>query len=277
MAFHHHLIEGLYYPLKAVKTLARPLGLVSRNSLRVLTYHDISAEEQAQFVSQLRWLSRSWRFLSPNQFAALISGDEPVGSRNLLLTFDDGFASHRRIAHEVLNPMGISALFFIPSEFVSGDSSDEAAQRGALHAGKLPANNMTWSDVGALLEQGHSIGAHTATHARLSELHSEAELEREIVASADALARRLGVPIEHFAYSFGDIASFSPRALAVARSRFRFIYSGLRGDNARRTSPSTLWRDAVTPRDSLTLLSAYLEGTADFHYAQSRAELASWL
>jgi len=285
MALHHHFMEGLYLPLKAVKTIGRSLGLASRNSLRVLMYHDICPKEQPRFVSQLLWLKRSWRFVSPEQFAALSSGGEPVFGRNLLLTFDDGAASQRRIAEEVLKPMGIRALFFVSSDLVSDKIGDEAlpsiagrsttkseAQR---HSGHFPY--MAWSDLEALLEQGHLVGGHTATHARLSELQAEADLEREIVASADTLARRLGVSIEHFAYTFGDIASFSTRALAVARRRFRFIYSGLRGDNAKNASPSRLWRDAVTPQDSRALLGAYLEGAADFYYARSRAELAQWV
>lgn len=270
MALHHHFMEGLYYPLKAVKTIGRSLELASRNSLRVLIYHDISPEEQPRFVSQLLWLKRSWRFVSPEQFAALSSGAEPVFGRNLLLTFDDGTASQRRIAEEVLKPMGLRAVFFVTSDLVFDRSSE--AQR---HPGHF--SYMTWSDLAALCEQGHLVGAHTATHAQLSEIQAAAELEREIVASADTLARRLGVSIEHFAYPFGDLASFSTRALAVARRRFRFIYSGLRGDNARNASPSRLWRDAVTPRDSRALLGAYLEGAADFHYARSRGELTRWV
>jgi peptidoglycan/xylan/chitin deacetylase (PgdA/CDA1 family) len=284
MALHHHFMEGLYHPFKAVKTIGRSLGLASRNSLRVLIYHDISPKEQPRFVSQLLWLKRSWRFVSPEQFAALSSGDEPVFGRNLLLTFDDGTASQRRIAEEVLEPMGIRAVFFVLSDLVADKIGDDAlpfiAGRSVTRSDQRHSGHfsyLAWSDLEALLEQGHLIGCHTATHARLAEIQAEAELEREIVASADTLARRLGVPIEHFAYPFGDVASFSAGALAVARRRFRFIYTAVRGDNARNVSPSRLWRDAVTPQDSRALLGAYLEGASDFYYARSRTELARWL
>jgi peptidoglycan/xylan/chitin deacetylase (PgdA/CDA1 family) len=176
-------------------------------------------------------------------------------------------------------------VFFVNSDLVANKIGDDAPPLIAgpsisgfdalSHATRFCY--MTWSDLEALLEQGHSVGSHTATHARLSEIQAEAELEREIVASADTLARRLGVPVEHFAYPFGDLASFSAGALAVARRRFRFIYTGLRGDNARNGSPSRLWRDAATPRDSRALLGAYVEGVADFHYARSRSELTRWV
>jgi peptidoglycan/xylan/chitin deacetylase (PgdA/CDA1 family) len=285
MARHHHLVSSVYYALTAVKSLRRHLGFASSNSLRVLLYHDIAPPDQARFVAQLRWLSQSWSFVSAEKFAALISGDEPIRGRNLLLTFDDGFASNRRIAEQVLNPLGIRALFFAVSDFVALVDRSEARHFIVRHiqpgrkVHELPDHlyNMSWSDLEALLEQGHSIGGHTRTHARLSTINAEHDLETEIIASADTLARRLGAPIEHFAYTFGDIASFSPQALAIARRRFRFIYSGLRGDNARDSSPFALRRDAVTARDSKALLGGYVEGAADFHYARARAQLAAWI
>jgi peptidoglycan/xylan/chitin deacetylase (PgdA/CDA1 family) len=280
----HRLMAAAYPIFKLAKAIGRPLGLSDANSLRVLIYHDIPPEEEAQFAEQLRWLARSWRFVSPEQFAALVSGEEPVCGRNLLLTFDDGFASQRRVAQEVLRPMGIRAMFFAVSDFVSMLDRDEVRRFVAQHiqpgcnVDELPSHlhNMGWSDLEVLLELGHSIGAHTRSHARLSRINAEDDLEGEIVAGADTLARRLGISIEHFAYTFGDIDSFSRMALEVARRRFRFVYSGLRGDNARGVSPFALRRDAVSTQDSFALLGAYVEGVADSYYARARAELSSW-
>ena len=284
MSLHHGVMAATYHVFKAVKTIGRPLGLAERDSLRVLIYHDIAPEEETQFAAQIRWLSRSWRFVSAEQFAALVSGDEPVRGRNLLLTFDDGFASNRRLAEQVLKALGIRALFFVVSDFVSVADRVEARQFIARNiypgsnADDLPTHwyNMGWGDLEALLHQGHCIGCHTRTHARLSRIDAEVDLEREIVDSANTLAHRLGTPIDHFAYTFGDIGSFSPEALAVARRRFRFIYSGLRGNNAPVGTPLTVCRDAVSAGDSLALLGAYVEGVADFRYARARARLATW-
>jgi len=285
MARHHRVMAASYHVFKAVKAIGRAFGGSGANSLRVLTYHDIAPEEEAQFAAQLRWLARSWRFVSPGDFTALVSGDEPVRGRNLLLTFDDGFASNRRVAEQILKPMGIRALFFVVSDFASIEDRKEAYQFIARYiypgfrSEDLPAHwyNMSWVDLEALLDQGHTIGCHTRTHAKLSRIDTEAGLEREIIYSADALALRLGTSIDHFAYTFGDIGSFSPKALAVARRRFRFIYSGLRGGNTRAAWPLIIRREAVSAHDSLSLLGAYVEGVADFYYARANAQLASWM
>lgn len=292
LSLHHCILAGAYHPLRLVKAIGRPLSLANPDRLRVLLYHDIAPQDQTRFAAQLRWLANTWIFVTPERFAAMVSGEEPIRGSNLLLTFDDGFASNRVVAEEVLNPMGIRALFFAVSDFVDLVDRDDARSFIAKHiqpgsqAGELPAHwyNMGWADLEALLEQGHCIGGHTRTHARLSQINAVLDLEREIATSADALAQRLGVPIEHFAYTFGDLASFSDKALAVARRRFRFIYSGLRGDNAGGVSPFALRRDASALQDSCfnytvfsnSLLGAFLEGAADFKYARDIALLSNW-
>jgi len=292
MSLHHHVLAAAYYPIKQAKAIGRQLGFASSNQLRVLLYHDIDPRNQASFAAQMRWLKKSWNFVSAEQFAAMVSGQEPILGRNLLLTFDDGFASNRVVAEEVLNPMGIKALFFVMSDFVGLEDVDEARDFIAQNilpgtrAAELPAHwrNMGWTDLEALLQAGHCIGGHTRTHARLSQLKTLSDLEREIISGSDVLEQRLGVSIEHFAYTFGDLASFSVQALAMARRRYRFVYSGLRGDNARGAESYALRRDSAAFQDAFpnynvfsnNLLGAFLEGAADFRYAEDIATLSSW-
>lgn len=292
MSLHHKILSAAYYPVKFAKVIGRPLGLARTDQLRVLLYHDIDPRDQVNFAAQMRWLQRSWNFVSAEQFAAMVTGKAPILGRNLLLAFDDGFASNRVVAEEVLNPLGIKALFFVMSDLVDMTNVEEARHFIAqniypgTHAAGLPAHwrNMGWTDLEALLQQGHCIGGHTRTHARLSQVKNESDLVREIISSADVLEQRLGVPIEHFAYTFGNLASFSDQALAVARRRFRFIYSGLRGDNAEGAPPYALRRDSAALQDVFSnysvfpnsLLGAFLEGAADFKYAEDIALLNSW-
>ena len=252
--------------------------------LRVLLYHDIAPEEQKYFERQLAWLSNRWTFISPEHFAAYIKGEANIQNNSLLLTFDDGFASNQRVAENILNPMGIKALFFVISDLVDIEDHDEARQFIVKHVQpgttikNLPTclSNMKWSGLENLLEQGHTIGAHTRSHARLSGISSSDVLEDEIVSSADSLGNHLGVNIEHFAYTFGDLASFSSQALRVAQKRFRYVYSSLRGNNRIGTSSFAIRRDVLTPSDSNSLVGAFLEGGADFLYRSSLNNLDYW-
>ena len=252
--------------------------------LRVLLYHDIAPEEQKYFERQLAWLSNRWTFISPEHFAAYIKGEANIQNNSLLLTFDDGFSSNLEVAQKILNPMGIQALFFVVSDLVAIEDREEARQfivrhvQPGLSMEKLPPylNSMKWSDLELLLEQGHTIGAHTRTHSRLSEISSSDGLEEEIVSSADSLGNRLGVRVEHFAYTFGDLASFSFQALKIAQKRFRYVYSGLRGNNVHGSSSFAIRRDALTPTDPHALVGAFMEGGADFLYRSSLNHLEDW-
>ena len=257
-----------------------------------MIYHDIPQNEERTFASQLRWLKKHWNIISPKEFEKLILGDVPLAGDNLMITFDDGFISNRLIAERILNPMGIQAIFFVVSDFVNIDDNLEARNFIAnnitpkIETTDLPKDwgNMKWHDLEALIEQGHTIGCHTRKHLCLSDCHSDEELESEIILSADHLKEKLGVNIDHFAYSFGGINSFSKEALIIAKRKFRYIYSGIRGDNVEGGSPFSIRRDAASYQrfdNDYTLfdnrlLDAFLGGAADFHYAKPRKIIDSW-
>jgi peptidoglycan/xylan/chitin deacetylase (PgdA/CDA1 family) len=270
------------YPLLRVKN--KIIKQHDRGRLRVLLYHDIWPDEVGLFGRQIKWLSRRWKFITPQEFELVLAGEMQIDQDSLLLTFDDGFFSNRIVVEQVLDPLGIKAVFFVISEFAALPDKQGAYQFVSktiypkINVSEVPPHqfNMSWTDLEYLCQAGHTIGGHTATHARLSEVVDITGLNDEIVASANLIEKRLGIRIKHFAYTFGDLASFSTDALAVASERFDFIYSGLRGLNTTTTSPYTIRRDSVKPRDSLSLIGAFLEGGADSRYKNSRDKLDDW-
>ncbi|CAN1518167.1 CDA1 Predicted xylanase/chitin deacetylase [Rhabdaerophilaceae bacterium] len=62
-----------------------------------------------------------------------------------------------------------------------------------------------------------TIGAHSLTHPRLKTL-SDAEAQREIIASKTRLEEALGQPVHHIAYPVGDRTSAGMREFAFARA-----------------------------------------------------------
>lgn len=292
MSLHHRVLSASYLPVKWARRAGRGLGMTSPDALRVLNHHDVPPSDLDRFAEQLRWLGKSWKFISPEEFGAMASGERPVLGRNLLLTFDDGFASNRVAAERVLNPMKIRALFFIISDFAAftdREASREFIASRIQPTGVVPEDlpdgwrNMQWTDLAALLEQGHAIGGHTRTHAALSAVNGEG-LAAEIAESADSIESQLGARVEHFAFPFGNLASFTPEAMRLARGRFRFVHSGLRGDNRGGVSPFAIRRDAAAMQDAHSdyrafphhLIGAFLEGAADLRYSRDRDQLDQW-
>ena len=60
------------------------------------------------------------------------------------------------------------------------------------------------------------------------------------------------------------------------QQRFRFVYSGLRGNNVGGSPSFVIRRDALKPTDPTALVGAFLEGGADFLYWRSLNRLELW-
>ena len=253
-------------------------------TLRVLIYHDISPGETNKFKEQLEWLKKSWNFVSPERFELMMMGKFPINGKNLLLTFDDGFRTNKLIAETVLNDLDIKALFFVISEFINIQNNKESkifiSKKILLEtdAKSIPSHmsNMTWNDLVDLHKAGHAIGAHTSSHIRLSNLNSENELYNEIVKSADFIENHIGIKVNHFAYPFGNISSFSQDAFNLANSRFNFIHSGLRGCNKNNKNKNIVYRDALQTNFSFYEICILLEGFFDLYYSRSRKLFNKW-
>jgi len=293
LSLHHKIIAYSNPLIQIIRIIGLKIGVISPNQLRVLIFHDIPPEQEDAFKKQLVWLKKHWSIISPEKFEKFISGNEPIIGANLLISFDDGLISNRIVAEKILNPMGIKAIFFVVSDFVDLEDNCYARQFIADHIDPdiavedVPDNwaNMHWSDLQFLLDKGHTIGAHTRKHTRLSNCHSDEELYDELIVSAECIKKNLGVDVKHFAFTFGDIDSFSEKALSVARNEYQYIYSGIRGDNAQSLSPLSICRDsAATQLENYeytlfdnNLLAAFLNGAADFKYKKSRKLLDSWI
>ena len=72
-------------------------GIKSKDSLRVLTYHDIAPYDYDSFEKQLRWLSRSWKFITPEQFSAMVSGNKKIKGiiRNIEINIETALTTIR--------------------------------------------------------------------------------------------------------------------------------------------------------------------------------------
>ena len=271
--------------LRPALALARRIRMClpghGRGNLRALIYHDIPPRHVSRFREQMQYINRTYRVLD---YAAFCEELE-VGSRErrpgVLVTFDDGFASNLFVAETVLKPLGIRAVFFVVPEFVNCRTRDEQEQFIAtnmcpgLKGKAIPEHlqPMDWADLRALQSQGHTIGAHTCTHARLSLLTTHAELESEILNAADMIEAELGRKIEAFAYPFGNAASIISEALSIAGHRYRCIFSGVRGNITPSVSRLAIRREAVAPYAPSGYLGFLIEGGLSLYYVGERRQL----
>jgi len=275
-----------------LRLLGKNIGLSYESQLRVLAYHDIPMSQKTHFSNQINWLNDNWNIITPNQFESMLLGDMPITGDNVLITFDDGFISNSIIAKEILNPLEIKAVFFVVSDFV--DLTSNSNSRKFIAKNIMPGQNiedipedltnMGWKDLKELVKNGHTIGCHTKTHERLTSDLSELDLAREIESSAMKINKKLGIKVNHFAYTFGDIDSFSQEALNIASKNFNFVYSCIRGNNAVNVSQFAIRRESSATKNTSNeyrllnnrAIDMILRGVFDSKYSKARKIIDSW-
>jgi peptidoglycan/xylan/chitin deacetylase (PgdA/CDA1 family) len=158
----------------------------------------------------------------------------PLPARPVLLTFDDGSATHHAVALPALQQLGFVATFF-PMTVVL-DKPDWLSR----------------DQVRDLHRAGMTIGCHTYDHPRLDRLPAD-QWETQLTAPAAELAEIVGSPVDLVAYPFGVWSPESLDRVAAAGYRAAFQLSDPQDPvrpllTVRRIMPPPTW-------DGPTLLS----------------------
>jgi peptidoglycan/xylan/chitin deacetylase (PgdA/CDA1 family) len=168
-----------------------------RRGCPVLVYHKLGfsslmASEKGLWISP-RLFARQLAELKAAGFSGreLDSGVE--SGPGVVITFDDGYVSAFRHALEPLRENGFSAIQFLTSGFLGKTSSWDNAAEPLMDRAQV----RDW------LQAGHSIGAHTVNHVRLTQV-GESVAREEITAGRKFLEDEFGVGVRHFCYPYGD-------------------------------------------------------------------------
>jgi len=140
-----------------------------------------------------RLFARQLAELSAAGFASKeLSASIEAGSK-VVISFDDGYESTFKHATGLLARYGFKAIQFLSSGYIGKRSSWDKSSEPLMDKEQV----REW------LQAGHTIGSHTASHARLTQI-SEAEAREEISSSRKFLQDEFGVEIRHFCYPYGD-------------------------------------------------------------------------
>ncbi len=256
----------------------------AKGALKILIYHNISYNDFDKFETQIKCINGDYGFIRPDDLQDILAGKMKYTGTKVLLTFDDGFKSNALLAEKFLSPLGIKAIFFIPPGFINAKNRDEQKMfiaknlfNNRFKPEEIPDDMapMSWQCLEHLLNHGHTIGAHTINHRRLTEIESKDELRHEIVESGDILQKKLGVYIEHFSYPFGDIDSIDLRSMKIIREHYKYCYSVIRGNNFIDTNPYAILRDTLSINDPPTYFRFILEDGVGVMYRKRALLLAN--
>lgn len=235
--------------------------------LRIISFHDIPKDQYIQFQKKIQWLQQHCHIISPQDIARPNTWSRK--KINVLLTFDDGYASWMDTALPILQKYGIQALFFIASGFVeAGERGDTAVVAYCKERLLLrPRMPLTWKNIEEIRSRGHVIGGHTYSH--ISCIKDAGDVIIDIKKDMHVLHKHTGKLPLMFAYPFGDLLHISDSAIqAVKTSGYEYAFTTMISFNTPNTNPYLFSRDCIDADVQFAVFVARVYGAYDVlkHY-----------
>jgi len=215
-----------------------------RPAVRVWLLHEVKDSQISQFEKKIQYLQKKYHIISPQDFVRNNLSEKKL---NILISFDDGFESWFANVLPILEKYQIKAIFFISKEF---------QYLKKLQGGVKFFNNDRFDEYIQLISaSGHSLGGHSITHQRLTELSPD-EQHREIWQS---------VKSKFFAYPFGDRHSYNKRIITEVRDAgYSYSFRIIPGFNTQKTNPYLLNRDSLDSNVSDLIFRLWFKGCYDW-------------
>lgn len=215
---------------RVLACLGRLFGMRRRSI--ILCYHAIASDDwfhtvtTEAFQEQIRSLRKDgYNFISLSDLTRCLRDRSALPHPFCIVTFDDGYSDVLSVK-PFLKDEGIRPAMFVLAE-------TEKVSRKGLGTDRPFMDDQ---DIRGLAEDGWDIGCHGATHQALSDVPFEV-LQHEIIHAREMLKKRLGLPINFFAYPFG---SYEYTASSfVRRGEYQ---AALSMDDSLSISRSQIWR-----------------------------------
>ena len=208
-----------------------------KSRLTIYNLHSTQENYFSHYKSILKKIDSQEKFLNPENIDNFFNKKYNNQSYSLL-TLDDGFYNNLEFAEKVLKPLNIKAIFFIIPCLLKDKKNKNQEFFQILYPNydeRLIYNlknqfiPLSKEHIVKVQKLGHTIGMHGFNHENFSELN-EKQIKKLIKEGID-IFKKMNIPINHFAYPFGDKSSFNIRSNKVLKKYFKYIHLGIRGSN----------------------------------------------
>jgi peptidoglycan/xylan/chitin deacetylase (PgdA/CDA1 family) len=200
----------------------------------VLCYHRIGGPAElgvtrvarSVFARQMTELARAgWRALSLAEFSQRVRHPASrIPHPEVLLSFDDGYASLAEYVYPLLADVGFTATTFLITDYVGRLNTWDV--RFTWHR----LAHLDWDTIKRWQERGFDFASHTASHSRLTWL-SDGQAAAELERSRETLRHRLGSQAARaVAYPFGARDERIERLACAAG--YELGFGGVRGNGS---------------------------------------------
>jgi peptidoglycan/xylan/chitin deacetylase (PgdA/CDA1 family) len=184
-----------------------------------------------------------------------------------------------------LNPLGIKAIFFMPTGMLELKTPDEARQFVARQMYRMTVSPDALADeqflpmdadaLRQLVADGHMVLPHTHSHVDLKDIQDERAFQDELVRPKKLLEDLLGKPMEAMAFPIGTDRQVGGYAYSRIRELYRFCFTALNGANTAATDPYFLHRDCFPPEAPWSYVEMVMNGAFDLFYRVKLRRLKS--
>tara|TARA_Y100000739_G_scaffold217183_1_gene213406 strand:- start:106 stop:978 length:873 start_codon:yes stop_codon:yes gene_type:complete len=208
-----------------------------KSRLTIYNLHSTQENYFTDYKSILKKIDSQEKFLNPKNIDNFFE-KKYIDQSYSLLTLDDGFYNNLEFAEKVLKPLKIKAIFFIIPCILKDKKNKNLKFFQVLypnHDERLIYNlkdqfsPLSKENIVKIQKLGHSIGMHGFNHENFSELN-EKQIKKLIKDGID-IFKKMNIPINHFAYPFGNKSSFNSRSNRILKKYFKYIHLGIRGSN----------------------------------------------
>lgn len=146
----------------------------------------------------LRYRDKGYRFISIDEVAHILAQHKqrPKSEKFVCITLDDGYADNHEYAYPIFKKYNTPFAIYVTTGFVEGTAP--------MWWYDTPPKMLKWEQIRTLDNDPLcTIGIHTVTHPRLTEIDNE-EVLSEIKESKNILEQHLEHMLCHFSYPHGS-------------------------------------------------------------------------
>lgn len=238
----------------------------------ILAYHmvqphfnlGITRVTPKQFEKQIKYLYDSgYKTISLNDYIK----QKMDNGKNVVITFDDAYASVYQFAFPTLKKYNFTATIFVITSYVGHwNKWDYNFSRFKFH-------HCTWDQLKNLVSEGWEIGSHTVTHRNLNAL-SNNEIWNELKISKDILENQIQKLVNVISYPFGK---FDERILELVE-KAGYVGGCTLGHNFPNNQdfPYALFRRGIYLLEPFSLFKVKLQNNYWSHYDDIKQKLIAF-
>ena len=254
-----HIARNLYLNIAGI----RKPDLTSCGTQSIYC-HFVFKDQVIDFEKIILSLMKIGKFISSEQLEKNLLNREINSQPTFHLSFDDGLKNNIKYALPILEKYGIPATFFVPTNYIG--ASYDAAKEYCAKKTNYPRvlEMMDVSDLRLLTKLGYTIGSHTHSHERLSQINCDQKLRIEIAMSKKILEDQLGVECRYFSWPYGNMNAIDDASLQlVSNAEYKLCFGGFRGTISNDTNPLLLPRHHFEPNWPISHIQYFLRGNYD--------------